>query len=168
VIFGILAFVLPGITLLGLILLFGAFALVNGVFAFGAAFRGARGGALAGLILGGLASIVAGLLAFFLPGLTALALLYLIASWAVVTGIFEIVAAIRLRREISNEWLLVLAGVVSIAFGVLLALLPAAGLLTLVWWIGAYSLVFGTLQIALAFRLRAAAAAVGEHARAGS
>jgi uncharacterized membrane protein HdeD (DUF308 family) len=88
------------------------------------------------------------------PGLTALALVWVVAAWALVTGVLEIVAAVRLRRRISNEWLLVLGGLASVIFGVLLVIAPAAGALVLVLWIGAYAVVFGGLLLALAFRLR--------------
>jgi uncharacterized membrane protein HdeD (DUF308 family) len=153
--FGLLTAILPGITLTALLLLFGAYALVEGVFNIVAAFR-RRGGARSwwALILEGLASIAAGVITFVVPGITALALLYVIAAWAVVTGVLEIVAAVGLRKQIQGEWWLVLAGWLSIVFGVVLAIFPGAGALALVLWIGAYSLVFGILLLALAFRLR--------------
>jgi uncharacterized membrane protein HdeD (DUF308 family) len=155
VIFGVLAFAWPGTTLITLVWLFGAFALVNGILSLAVAINAPKGYPRFGsLILGGLLGILAGLLAFVMPGITALGLLILIASWAMVTGILEIIAAIKLRKEISNEWLLVLAGVASLAFGVVLLLQPAAGALVLIWWIGAYALLFGILLIVLAFRMR--------------
>jgi uncharacterized membrane protein HdeD (DUF308 family) len=155
VLFGILAFAWPGLTLLTLVYLFGWYALVNGVLSFILAAKAPKGHSRAGsLIFGGLLSILAGLLTFFMPGITALGLLFLIAAWAIVTGIMEIVAAIKLRRVITNEWLLVLAGLASIVFGVLLFLQPGAGALVLVWWIGSFALVFGILLMILAFRLR--------------
>jgi uncharacterized membrane protein HdeD (DUF308 family) len=155
VLFGVLAFIWPGVTLLTLVWLFGAFALVNGILSFVLAAKAPKGFPRFGsLILGGLLGILAGLLTFVMPGITALGLLILIASWAMVTGILEINAAIKLRKEISNEWLLILAGLASVAFGVVLLLRPAAGALVLVWWIGAYALVFGILLFVLAFRMR--------------
>ncbi|MEY2545063.1 MAG: hypothetical protein QOG48_180 [Verrucomicrobiota bacterium] len=155
VLFGVLAFIWPGVTLLTLVWLFGAFALVNGILSFVLAAKAPKGFPRFGsLILGGLLGILAGLLTFVMPGITALGLLILIASWAMVTGILEIIAAIKLRKEISNEWLLILAGLASVAFGVVLLLRPAAGALVLVWWIGAYALVFGILLFVLAFRMR--------------
>ena len=155
IIFGILAFVLPGITLAALVLLFGAYALVDGVFSLVAAIRG-RGGDAPwwALAIEGVAGVAAGLITFFLPGLTALILLYVIAAWALVTGVLEIVAAVRLRKTITNEWWLAGSGVLSVAFGVFLALFPGAGALALVLWVGAYAIVFGALLVALAFRLR--------------
>lgn len=155
IIFGILAFALPGVTLAVLVLLFGAYALVDGIFNVIAAVSG-RSGAQSWwmLLLEGLVSVAAGLVAFFMPGLTALTLVYVIAAWAIITGVLEIIAAIRLRKVISNEWWLVLSGVVSIVFGGLIAAYPGAGALALIFWIGAYAVVFGVFLLALAFRLR--------------
>ena len=155
VLFGVLAFVWPGATLITLVWLFGAFALVNGLLSLILAAKAPKGYPRIGsLILGGLLGILAGLLTFVMPGITALGLLMLIAAWAIVTGIMEVVAAIRLRKIIANEWLLFLAGIASVAFGVILFLQPAAGALALIWWIGAWALVFGILLIVLAFRMR--------------
>jgi len=150
VLFGVLAFMVPGLTLVALVLLFGAYALVDGVTAI---FIGGRARAWS-LLLVGVLGLIAGILTFIFPGITALWLLILIASWAVVRGVFEIVAAIKLRKELTNEWLLILGGVFSIIFGLLLFTNPAAGTLTMVWLIGAYTLVFGIMMIVLSFRLR--------------
>jgi len=155
VLFGVLAFVWPGATLITLVWLFGAFALVNGLLSLILAAKAPKGYPRIGsLILGGLLGILAGLLTFVMPGITALGLLMLIAAWAIVTGIMEVVAAIRLRKIIANEWLLILAGIASVAFGVILFLQPAAGALALIWWIGAWALIFGILLVVLAFRMR--------------
>ena len=155
VIFGVLAFVWPGITLLTLIWLFGAFALVNGILSLVLATKAPKGYPRFGsLILGGLLGILAGLLTFVMPGITALGLLILIAAWALITGILEIVAAIKLRKTITGEWMLILAGLASVVFGILLILQPAAGALVMVLWIGAYALVFGILLFVLAFKMR--------------
>src|SRR5918998_4046388 len=156
IIFGILAFVWPGITLWALILLFGAYMLVDGVFAIVAAVRVAGEAARWWLLLvEGILGVLAGIIAFVWPGLTALALLYFVAAWATVTGIFEIVGAIRLRREIEGEWALILSGALSVLFGVLLVVLgPGVGLLSLVWLIGVYAVAFGVLLLILAFRVR--------------
>ena len=155
VLFGILAFVWPAITLFVLVYLFGAFALINGICSLVLAWYAPPGYPRFGaLILGGILSIVAGLIAFFLPGITALGLLIMIAAWAIVIGVIEIFAAVQLRKVIRNEWPLILAGLASVGFGVVLLLYPAAGALVLVWWIGAYALVFGILLMILAFRLR--------------
>jgi len=155
VLFGVLAFVWPGATLITLIWLFGAFALVNGLLSLVLAAKAPKGyPRLGSLILGGLLGILAGLLTFVMPGITALGLLMLIAAWAIVTGIMEVIAAIKLRKVITNEWLLILAGIASVAFGVILFLQPAAGALALIWWIGIWALIFGILLIVLAFRMR--------------
>ena len=94
------------------------------------------------------------MVAFFWPGLTAITLLYLIAFWAIVTGVMEIAAAIRLRKHINNEWMLVLVGVLSIGFGAILLFRPGAGALALIWWIGAYAIAFGVLLVILGIKLR--------------
>jgi uncharacterized membrane protein HdeD (DUF308 family) len=155
VLFGVLAFIWPGITLISLVWLFGAFALVNGVLSLVLAAKTPKGyPRLGSLILGGLLGILAGLLTFIMPGISALGLLILIAVWALVTGVLEIIAAIRLRKVITNEWLLILAGIASVAFGVLLLIRPAIGALALIWWIGAWALVSGILLLILAFRMR--------------
>jgi len=155
IIFGILAFVWPEITLLTLIYLFGAYVLVDGIFAVisGISSYGSNERWWAAL-LEGILGIVVGVLTFIWPITTGLVLLYFIAAWAVVSGIFEIVAAIQLRRAITGEWLMILSGIASIAFGVLLVIFPGAGALGLTWLIGAYAIFFGILFIVLAFRLR--------------
>jgi uncharacterized membrane protein HdeD (DUF308 family) len=155
ILFGLVTFVAPGISLAALVLVFGAYAFADGVLAILSAIR--RRGASERwwvLLLEGLAGVAVGVATLFLPGITALALLYLIAAWALVTGAFEIAAAIRLRKAITGEWLLVLGGIASIAFGVLLILFPGPSALAVVLWIGAYALVIGVLFVALAFRLR--------------
>ena len=155
VLFGVLAFMWPGATLITLVWLFGAFALVNGILSLVLAAKTPKGYPKVGsLIFGGLLGILAGLLAFVMPGITALGLLILIAAWAIVTGIMELVAAVKLRKIINNEWLLVLAGIASVVFGVILLFQPAAGALALIWLIGAWAFVFGILLMILAFRMR--------------
>jgi uncharacterized membrane protein HdeD (DUF308 family) len=159
ILFGVLAFAWPGITLFVLVLFFGAYMLVDGIFAIVAAVRAAGEEDRWWLLLiEGILGVLAGLVAFFWPGLTALALLYFIAAWAIVTGIMEIVAAIRLRQEIEGEWALGLSGLLSVIFGILLVVLPApAGLLSLVWLVGAYAVATGVLLLILAFRVRSEA-----------
>jgi uncharacterized membrane protein HdeD (DUF308 family) len=155
VLFGVLTFVWPGITLVTLVLLFGAYALVNGIFTLGVALRAAKGApGKATLVLLGLLGVAAGVLTFFYPGITALSLLLLIAWWAIITGIFEISAAVKLRKQLSNEWLLILSGSLSVIFGVLLIAMPSAGALSIVWLIGAYALLFGVLMLTLAVKLK--------------
>jgi uncharacterized membrane protein HdeD (DUF308 family) len=148
--FGIVCFVWPVISVLALVLLWGAYALVDGV---GAIVWGVRS-RWSLMVAVGAVSVLAGLVAFVWPGITALALLYLIAVWAVVRGAAEIAAAIRLRRQIENEWLLVLGGIASIVFGVLVAMFPGAGALSVLWLIGLFAIVFGALAVGLSLRLR--------------
>jgi len=152
--FGVLAFVWPGITLAVLVFLWGAYAFFDGVFAIAAGVK-SHGESRRWwvLLLEGILGVIAGVLAFVIPGITALVLLMLIAAWAIVTGIFEIVAAIQMRKYIKGEWLLILAGIASILFGLLLFLSPGAGALAVVWLIGAYAIVFGVILIALSLRL---------------
>ncbi len=156
IVFGILAFLWPGITVLALVILFAVYAITDGFFAITASIidtsTGERWWAL---LLEGILGIVAGILALTVPGITALFLLYIIAFWAFITGIFEIITAVRLRRVISNELLMILSGIASIVFGILLLIFPGAGALAVVWWIGAYAIVFGALLLSLALRLRA-------------
>jgi uncharacterized membrane protein HdeD (DUF308 family) len=159
VLFGIIALLWPGITLAALVLVWGAYALVDGVVALVTAFKVRDFGRPMWpfLMVGGL-SIAAGVLTFIWPGLTALALLLLIAVWAVLTGIFQIVAAIRLRKEINNEWMLGLSGALSVAFGLLMIASPGAGALAVVWVIAFYAIFFGILLIAVGFKVRRFAA----------
>ena len=156
ILFGLAALLQAGHRVEALILLFGAYALVDGVFAIVGVFGGTRGGTPRWLLLiEGIVGILAGLIAFVLPGLTAVLLLYLIAAWAVVTGISEIAMAIRLRQEITGEWALIVGGALSVIFGVILAVIgPVAGLLSLVWLIGVYALAFGILMLITAFQVR--------------
>lgn len=155
IIFGILVFWWPGLTIEVLVLFFGANALIDGVLALVAAVRGsARGGRWWGMLLQGILGIATGIITFLMPGLVAIVLLFFIAAWAIVIGVFEVVAAVRLRKEIEGEWLLALRGLLAIAFGVVLFARPAAGVLAVVWLIGAFSIALGVLNLALAFRLR--------------
>jgi uncharacterized membrane protein HdeD (DUF308 family) len=153
--FGLLAFALPGITLAALVILFGAYSLVDGIFALVTAVRAAEAHERWWLfVLEGLAGVAAGVITFMWPGITALVLLFLIAWWAIVTGIFEIAAAVRLRKEIRGEWALVLGGAASVFFGLVLLFRPGVGALAVIWLIGTYAVVFGLLLLMLAFRLR--------------
>ncbi|MBB3063304.1 HdeD family acid-resistance protein [Microbulbifer rhizosphaerae] len=155
VIFGLLAFAWPGLTLLTLVVLFGIYVLVDGVLALVAAVRGRhRSTPLWWLIIGGLVSVAVGVLIFLYPQVTALVLILFIGAWALVRGVFEIVGAVRLRKEIDNEWLLIFIGFLSVIFGVAVLVAPGAGALALVWLIGVYAFAFGLLLIWLALRLR--------------
>jgi uncharacterized membrane protein HdeD (DUF308 family) len=153
--FGISVILFPGIALLTLVLVWAAYALVDGVFAIISAFRGRETNRNWWvMLLEGVVSIVAGIVAFLYPGITALVLLYIIAAWAIITGVLEIMAAIQLRKEIEGELWLGLSGLASIVFGVLLFLFPGAGILTVLWLVAAYAIVFGAVMIILSFRLR--------------
>jgi uncharacterized membrane protein HdeD (DUF308 family) len=156
ILFGILALIWPGVTVTALVFLFGAYAIVDGVFSLMGAFarRQLTGFDRFWLVLIGIAGIVAGIIAFVWPGITALVLLYLIAFWAIFIGVMQIVAAVRLRREIDNEWWLILGGAAAVLFGVIAIIAPGAGAVSLVWLIAIYAIVFGAALLALAFRLR--------------
>jgi uncharacterized membrane protein HdeD (DUF308 family) len=154
IIFGVLAFAWPGITLLTLIIFYGAYALIDGIFAIGAAFRGDAPQSRWWLILIGILGIAAGLLTFLWPGLTAFVLAIFIGVWSLIHGIFEIVGAIRIRKEIDNEWWLILSGALSVLFGLVMLYMPGAGALALIWVIGSYAIIFGALLVAFSFRLK--------------
>lgn len=155
ILFGIVALLMPTLSFGVLVFVFGAYAFADGVLAIASAIR-RRGSSDHWwvLLLEGLASVAVGVLTIFVPGLTALTLLYLYAAWALVTGVLEVMAAIRLRKVITGEWLLMLTGVASVAFAVLLIVSPGIGAITLMLWLAAYALAFGALLIALAFQLR--------------
>ena len=156
ILLGIAAVAWPGITLLVLIAVFAVYLLIDGVFALIAGVR-ARSWLLG---VEGVAGIVAAILVVLWPGITALILVYLIAAWAIVTGALELGAAYLLRRVVKGEWLLVVGGVISIVFGILLAINPAAGLVTIVWLFGAYMLIFGAITLALGLWLRSTRATI--------
>ena len=154
--FGVLAFLWPGLTLVTLTLLWGAYALTDGVIAIWAAFNAAGGdaGPRWWLGLSGVAGILAGVVTFYYTGTTTLVLLMFIAVWAIIIGILQIWGAIALRKVLQHEWLLILNGVLSIAFGVVLLAQPGTGALALVWMIAWYAIFFGCLYVALAFKLK--------------
>jgi uncharacterized membrane protein HdeD (DUF308 family) len=155
VLFGLLALFVPGATILSLVLFFSAYMLVDGVFGIVAAVRAARQGERWGLlILEGILNIVVGVIAFVMPGLTAITFVLLLAAWSLVSGGLMLRAAFRLSNE-HGRWWLALAGIVSIVFGVLLAIAPVIGAVVLTWWLGAYALMFGIALLVLAFKLRA-------------
>jgi uncharacterized membrane protein HdeD (DUF308 family) len=155
ILFGIVAFLAPGITIAALVLAFGVYALVDGVLAIVSAIRRRHADERPWWFLfEGIAGILAGVVTLLWPGITALTLLWVIAAWAIVTGVLAIASAIRLRKAISGEWMLALSGIASIVFGVLVMFFPGAGALGLVLLIGAYAIVFGALLLGLGFRLR--------------
>lgn len=153
--FAVLIWMQPAITLKAMIILFGAFALVDGVLGVWSAFssRKDRNNWWV-LMLWGLVGIGIGIITFVAPAVTALALLFYIAIWAIVTGVLEIIAAVKLRKEIQGEWLLGLAGLLSLVFGILLIMHPGAGVLAVLWLIAAYALILGVLMVILAFKVR--------------
>ena len=155
IIFGVLAFIWPGITLVTLVLFYGAFALIDGVLALAHAIMGDNKGSRWWLALIGVLGILVGLLTFVWPGVTALVLLVFIATWAIILGVFQIIGAIRLRKEIDNEWTLALGGALSVLFGVVMLIAPGAGAIALIWVIGAYAIVFGILLVMAALKLKA-------------
>lgn len=155
IVFGVLAMLLPGVTLVALIFLFGIYSIVDGGLALVTAFSARDQGRPAWpFVIIGVAGLLAGIAAFFWPGITALVLLMFIAFWALTIGIFQIVAAIRLRKEIDNEWLLGLSGLISVIFGILMIARPGAGALAVIVIISIYSIFFGVLLVALGLRLR--------------
>lgn len=153
--FGVLTLVQPAISLAALVLLFGAYSLADGIMGTWAAFMGrGENDHWWVMLLGGLLGMGVGVLTFAAPGITAFALLLYIAVWASATGLLQIVAAIRLRKEITGEWLLILAGLASVAFGVVLMWRPGAGALAVLTIIAVYAMVFGALLVVLAFKAR--------------
>ena len=153
IVVGVIALALPGITLGALVILFGAYALIDGIAAFIAAFRSSRTHERWGmLLLEGLAGIVTAAITVIWPPLTALVLVYLIGAWALVTGVLEVAAAIKLRQFIAGEWLLALSGIASLLFGILVLVMPLAGAIAML--VGVYSLVFGFILVGFGIRLR--------------
>jgi uncharacterized membrane protein HdeD (DUF308 family) len=161
ILFGVLTVIWPDLSLAVLVILFGSYTLLEGIFNVIAAVRLRQGERRwLALLLEGLVSVAVGAVTLVLPGLTALALIFVIAAWAILTGVLEIVAAARLHRLVRGAGWLALSGVLSLVFGVLVACFPGAGALSLLLWVAAYSIVFGGLLLLLAFRLRSMRAAV--------
>jgi uncharacterized membrane protein HdeD (DUF308 family) len=153
--FGIIALRAPGVTLGVLVLLFGFYALIDGIFALIAALTGWRHREDRWLLLlEGLIGLAAGFVTLHAAVITAVALIFFIASWALATGVLKVIEAIRLRKEISNEFWLALSGVASVIFAFLVMLNPVAGALAMIWLIGWYALFMGAMLIMLSFRLR--------------
>ena len=155
IVFALLTWAQPGVSLAALVLVFGIYVLADGLLGVWSAIAKRRDNRHWWLLLlWGVVGIVVGVMTFIMPGITGLVLLMYIAAWAVITGVLQIVAAIRLRKEIKGEWLLILSGLVSVAFGVLLFLQPGAGALAVAWIIAAYAFIFGVLMVLLAFKVR--------------
>ena len=148
--FGVMAFAWPGLTIALLVLIWGAYALVDGVFSLIAGIRAKYGT----LIVLGLLGIAAGIVTFAWPGVTAVTLLWIIAFWAIFSGVMQIAAAIRLRREIQGEWILILSGICTVALGALLFLYPGAGAVSVAWLIASFAIAWGVLLMILAFKLK--------------
>jgi uncharacterized membrane protein HdeD (DUF308 family) len=155
IIFGLIVLFLPGLALLALVYLFAAYVLIDGIMAVVTAIQ-ERGilNRWGWVLFEGVLGIIAGIIAFVYPGITALVLLYIVAAWAIITGIMEIVTAFVIREMVSREWLLAVAGVVSVLFGIVLFIHPGAGLLSILWLVGVYSIIFGVIFIVRAVQLR--------------
>jgi uncharacterized membrane protein HdeD (DUF308 family) len=153
--FGVVALAWPGLTFVALLALFGVFALIEGGFTLGAGLNllAERHTSWVPFVIGGLAGIAIGAVTFLRPGITALALVFLIAAWAIITGVFEFIAAIDMAGELKSDWMLGLAGVLSVAFGILVALDPRSGALAIIWIIGFYAILAGVTRLTLAYRL---------------
>lgn len=156
ILFGIAAFVWPGLTVLALTLLYGAFAMADGILSLGAALSGSGDRSIPTwwLVVIGLLGIAVGAVAFLWPGLTAFALVVMIGAWAVAIGVLQIIGAIWLRHELEDEWLLIAAGILSVLFGTAILLKPSAGALALAWAIGTFAILTGLLLVAFALRLK--------------
>ena len=153
VLFGVLAIIWPGLTLIALVMIYGAYAIADGVVAIIAAIKGGSAAPRWWLALVGLAGIGVGVLTLMWPQITGLVLLWLIAAWAIVVGVMQIVGAIRIREEIKNEWMLIAGGVLSVLFGLVLALRPGPGALGLAFAIGVFAIAYGILSIGFSVRL---------------
>jgi uncharacterized membrane protein HdeD (DUF308 family) len=150
ILFGILAYAWPGLTALVLVTLWGAYALVDGIFGVVAGVRGKW----TSLVVMGVLGILAGIAAFFWPGLTAVSLLWVLAIWVIVAGSMQIAAAIRLRKEVQGEWLWILAGILMVGLGLLFFLYPGAGILSVTWLLASLAIVWGILLVMLSFKLK--------------
>jgi uncharacterized membrane protein HdeD (DUF308 family) len=163
VLFGVLAFASPGAAGQVLVIFFGAYALANGAFTLGLGLRAPKGVPGKGTMIGlGLLGVLAGLVTFFYPGVTALSLLWVIAFWAIFTGIAEIMAAVALRKELTNEWVLITGGILSVLFGAIVIARPSAGALSVVWLIATYAIIYGAMILTVSFKLRGLASAARE------
>lgn len=158
ILFGLLTIMWPGLSLLTLVLLFGVFALFDGGLALGAAIMGGSAEPRWWLALVGLLGIAAGALALLWPGITGLLLLIFIAAWAITAGVFEIMGAIKLRKEIEGEWWLIATGILSVLFGFLILLFPGAGALGIAFVIGWFAILYGALLVGFSWRLKKHAA----------
>lgn len=158
--FGVLLFTRPSISVAILITFFGAYSLVDGVFsAYSAISQRSQHEHWVLMLVGGLCGIAIGLITFYSPGITAIVLLFYIAIWSIIIGISQIIMAVKLRAEIKGEFWLGLAGLVSVLFGMYLIYNPGAGILSVIWVLAAYAVLFGFLMIALSLRVKGLAKA---------
>jgi uncharacterized membrane protein HdeD (DUF308 family) len=154
ILFALIAFFLPGVTAAVLVLVFGAYAFVDGIFALVAGLRAARHhGRSAPLLIEGVLNLLIGILVFLWPAAAVVTLIYMIAIWAVITGVVLIAAGVALIRH-SGEWLLLLGGIISVLLGIVLFFAPGAGIVAISWWLGIYALLFGIALLTAAFRIR--------------
>jgi uncharacterized membrane protein HdeD (DUF308 family) len=158
IVFGLLTIMWPGLSLLTLVLLYGVFALFDGGLAIGAAIMGGTAEPRWWLALVGLLGIAAGALTLLWPGITGFILLLFIAAWAITAGVFEIMGAIKLRKEIEGEWWLIATGILSVLFGFLILLFPGVGALGIAFVIGWFAILYGVLLVGFAWRLKKHAA----------
>jgi uncharacterized membrane protein HdeD (DUF308 family) len=155
VLFGVLTLYRPGITLAALVLLFGAYAFVDGIALIVWAIANHRFlPRWPALVIGGICGVAAGIVTLLWPGITAMALLVVIAAWAIMIGIVTLVSAFRLRKVITGEWRLIVAGLLAVALGMILLAAPAVGALAMIVWIGWYAIFSGGLLVALGFKIR--------------
>lgn len=154
ILFGVLTFIWPSVSLFTLVLLYGAFALADGIFALAAAITGNTPTPRWWLAVVGLLGIAAGTMTFLWPGVTAVVLQVFIACWAIAIGVMQIVGAIQLRKEIHDEWLLIAGGALSVVFGLIMLTRPSVGALALLYVIGAYAILYGLLLVSFSLRLR--------------
>jgi uncharacterized membrane protein HdeD (DUF308 family) len=154
ILFGIVLFIWPDVALESLIIVFGIFAIVDGILSIVSALMEREGDRWWLVLLFGIVGIIAGLIAIFATGLTAVTLFYLIAAYAIVGGIIEIFTAIEVRKAIEDEWLYIIQGVLSVIFGFLLIRYPALGIFALVAMISVFAMFQGVIWIIMAFRVR--------------
>jgi uncharacterized membrane protein HdeD (DUF308 family) len=155
ILLGLVAFTMPGLTIVALVTIFGVYALVEGVLAIMAAIRGIHEHDRWGwMLIAGIVGVFAGCVAFFMPGVGTLAIVWLVAAWAVITGALEIAAAIRLRKMIEGEWMLMIAGVLAVLLGLFILSRPGMGVVLLATWLGVYAIFSGIVTLLLAFRIR--------------
>lgn len=155
IVLGLTMFLMPGIALASIVILFGVYATADGIFAIVASIRGIRRKERWGwMLVEGIFGVAAGVIALLWPGIGAMALTLLVAGWALATGALEVAAAVRLRKIMRGEWLLMVAGILSIILALLIAFRPTMGAVVLIWWLGAYLLAYGALALAFAIKVR--------------